>query len=464
MASLLTRVFESKKGPSTGRSTRVVSGALYARARRGASFGGRRFAGGRFAYAAIAFFCTTCSRNRNEKPRDAARVEAGSPGAPTAASAAVPSRSARADDAAFPLDAGKLGLKLDKTIELGPAGAVVATPLGALFHTRADELVGFLLGASTSSLPKRIGGREDGLDPEGDEALGSRAPPAAYTRGSYAYWVTGGKLVRRGFPFRPGAPAGALEVLATDALDGTRVAAATATAGGRRRDIALYIARAEKQSDERGARIWAEGAGSAVLSSEGSGASSVALAASDAGWVAVMLDLRSAMSPVHARTVELGESGPPRLGPDVVVFIGPSPEGRSEVAAAASSDGPIAFVPFAPDTSSFGLASLLIGAEPHLDATAQWRMYPNGLEPAPVAAAVLCGRTWVAYARPSAALPASPQVVALAPIERGAFGPELTAAQGFDFMSISLAPRDDGGAWLTWVGNGRSWIRAVRCG
>jgi hypothetical protein len=313
-------------------------------------------------------------------------------------------------------------------------------------------------------VPQRVGRAKDPADAASEEALALRVPPAAFTRGSYAYWVTQGKLVRRAFTWSRGVPPGALEVLATDALDGTRVAAATVGAEGRHREVVIYIARAEKKTDERGARVWTEGAGSTALSSDGSGASSVALAPSDAGLLAVMLDARAAMSPVHARTIEVGESGPARLGPDVVVFVGPSPEGHTEIAATSSSEGPIAFIPFAQDTSSFGLASLLIGREPHLDAKVQWRMYPNGLEPAPVAGAALCGRTWVAYARPSASAPASPHVLVLAPVEKGAFGPELTAAQGFDFTSVSLAPREEGGAWLTWVGNGRSWIRAVRCG
>jgi hypothetical protein len=276
--------------------------------------------------------------------------------------------------------------------------------------------------------------------------------------------VTRGKLVRRAFSASPGPTPPALEVLATDALDGTRVAAETVAVGTGRREVAIYIARAEKKLDERASRIWVEGAGAAALSSDGSGASSVALAPSAAGLLAVMLDARAAMSPVHARTIELGESGPARLGPDVVVFVGPSPEGHTEIAVTSGGEGPIAFIPFAPDISSFGLSSLAIGHEPHLDAKVQWRMYPNGLEPAPVAAATICGRTWVAYARPSAAAPASPHVLALAPVEKGAFGPELPAAQGFDFVSVSLAPRDEGGAWLTWVGGGRSWIRAIRCG
>ena len=371
------------------------------------------------------------------------------------------SSATRGHDPPFPVDAGKLGLKLDKAFDLGPAGAITATPAGALFRTRGDDLAGFQLGASPSSIPQRVGRVDEAA---GEEALASRAVPAAFTRGAYAYWVTGGKLVRRAFSFSAGIPPAPLEVLAGDALDGTRVAAETVAAGGRRREVAIYIARAEKKDDEHRAHIWVEGAGSAPLSSDGSGALSVALAVSEGGLVAVMLDLRSAMSPVHARTIEVAATGPARLGPDVVVFVGPSPEGRVEVGAAPSSEGPIAFIPFPPDPRSFGLASLLIGREPHLDAKVQWRMYPNGLEPAPVAAAALCGRTWVAYARPSASGSASPHMLALAPLEKGTFGPEVTAAQGFDFLSVSLSPRDDGGAWLAWVSNGRSWIRAVRCG
>jgi hypothetical protein len=416
----------------------------------------------------LALVFSGCSRSRDD-PSRATGEESGVRSLPSALRAQRADAVATAGQVngdfgpAASAPAGKLALKLDKPIDLGPAGAAVATPMGVLFRTRTDDLLGFLLGASPSIPPKRVGPGEEGADAASDEALVARGPSAAFTRGSYAYWVTRGNLVRRAFAFSTGA-AGPLEVLATDALDGARVAAETAAAGSRRRDVAIYIARAQKQSDERAARIWVEGAGTAPLSSEGSGASSVALAPSHTGLVAVMLDLRSAMSPVHARTIELGENGPARLGPDVVVYVGPSPEGRSEVVAAPSSEGPIAFIPFAQNTSSFGLSSLLIGGEPHLDANVQWRMYPNGIDPAPVAAAALCGRTWVAYARPSAAAPASPHVLALAPLEKGAFGPELTAAQGFEFVSVSLAARDDGGAWLTWVGNGRSWVRAVRCG
>jgi hypothetical protein len=169
------------------------------------------------------------------------------------------------------------------------------------------------------------------------------------------------------------------------------------------------------------------------------------------------------MSPVHARTIDLGSSGAPRIGGDVVVFVGPSPEGHTEIVAVPGKSGPIALVPFPRDTTSFGLASLLVGDEPQLDAPVHWSMYPNGIEPAPVAAAAFCGRTWAAYVRPSTAQANSESVMVLASLDGGVFGAEIIAGQGYDFATVALAARDDGGAWLAWVGNGRSWVRGIRC-
>jgi hypothetical protein len=432
----------------------------------------------------LPFFATGCSRGRGEKavgageraeaaPPIAASADAGSAavasvagktdGGAGPAASALPSRASASGETPFPRGAGRTTVKLDKPVDLGPAGSVVATSSGAIFRTRGDELVGFTAAGSPAA-PKRVGPAAEKGAPS-EEALASRAPSPAFTSGSFAYWVSHGRLVRRTWGAAGNAPS-TLEVLATDALDGARVAATSLTVEGsqKRRDVAIYIARAENEKAERTARIWTEGAGPSLLSSEGSGASSVAVAPSGHGAVAVMLDARAAMSPVHARTIDVGDTGHARLGTDVVVFIGPSPEGHLEVVAAPGSDGPVAFIPFPTDTSSFGLASIEVGSEPHLDAKAQWRMYPNGIDPAPVAAASICGRTWIAYARPAAAPPATEQVLALAPMEKGTFGPEQTAAKGFDFNAVSLAPRDDGGAWLVWVANGRTFLCAVRCG
>jgi hypothetical protein len=246
-------------------------------------------------------------------------------------------------------------------------------------------------------------------------------------------------------------------VLAPTRLDGRGWRRRRCAAGGKRREVAIYIARAEKDGRARGTR-WLEGAGSAALSSDGSGASSVTLVPSVTGAVAVMLDARAAMSPVHARAIEADESGPARLGPDVVVFVGPSPEGRTEVTAAAGAEGPIAFIPFAQNTSSFGLTSLLIGREPHLDAKVQWRMYR--MVPGPRRSPRRGLRPYLGGALPALRGHAGlTQVLVLAPVEE-AHRPRANRC-ALDFLSRWRRVKR---AWLTWVVDGRSWIRAVRCG
>ncbi len=379
--------------------------------------------------------------------------------APTEAQSTIapsPSRAAevRSSDAAAP------GIKLENPIDLGSPGALVATDRGVIFRTGADELTGIPLAEAPPRTRGKNARLRDGPGEGAERTSTLRGPPLAFTRSSHAYWVTRGKLVRRAFSWGD-AGGGPLEVLASDAQDGGRVAAVTVLAeGASGRDVVLYIAHTP---DQRIARAWIEGAGIVAVSSEGSGASSVAIAKTPTSLVAISLDARAAMSPLHARTIEVGPQGPPRLGPDVVVFVGPPPESHTEVAAAPSHDGPLAFIPFARDTFSFGLASLLIGNQPHLDAPVQWNMYAGGIDPAPVDSAVFCQRTWTAYARPSDADAGSPSLLELSPIENGAFGREITAGQGFDFLLISMAARGDGGAWLAWVGNGRSWVRGVKC-
>jgi hypothetical protein len=341
-------------------------------------------------------------------------------------------------------------LKLDPPRDLAPAGSFAVAGSRAIFRTRSDELVAVSLDAT----------RTDHHE-EPAASLLSSGPPPAVTR-SHAYWISQARLVRRSLPSNAGAVERKLEVLAEGALDGARVVAGSlATSGGGALDTAIYIAQAENEKDDRRAKIWVEGASATPFSADGSGASSLALVIAGGAARGVSLDARSAMSPVHARTIEVGSAT--RLGPDVVVFVGPSPEGHVEIAAAAGPDGLTLLAPFSRDTASFGLASLFVGDELRVDVPVHWSMYPNGIEPAPVAAASFCGHTWAAFARPSSRDPGALTELAVAPLDRGAFGRELVTGQGSDFTMVSLAPREDGGAWLAWIANGRSWVRGIRC-
>jgi hypothetical protein len=372
---------------------------------------------------------------------------------PSAGSPAPPTRAAPGpSETAFTSSGDGGALKLDRPRDLAPAGSFAVAGTRAIFRTKSDELTALPLDPKSTD-----------IHDEPAASTLSSGPPPALTR-THAYWISQSRLVRRSLPSGQGAPDRKMEVLAQGALDGARVVAGLLTPpGGAPREVSIYIAQAENEKDDRRARIWVEGAQAAPFSADGSGASSLALVVAGGAARGVSLDARSAMSPLHARSIEVGAQGAPRLGPDVVVFVGPSPEGQVEIAAAWGPDGLTVLAPFSRHTSSFGLASLFVGDEPHVDAPVHWSMYPNGIEPAPVAAAAFCGRTWAAFARPSGPSPGAIAELVLAPIDHGVFGPEIITGQGSDFTMVSLVPRDEGGAWLAWIGNGRSWARGIRC-
>jgi hypothetical protein len=340
--------------------------------------------------------------------------------------------------AAAPTDGGaSRSIRFEKPIEVGPAGATAAPSGGVVYRTKGDDLVMVPIGRAAKP-PADLESAEIAFD-----------PPAMTA--SRAYFISRGRLVSRSL-----APAvGPIETLASDALDGTYVAAASAGA----RDVVAYIARPAAAKADRRARLWVHGeARTYDLSEEGAGASGVALAGAAGRVWAVSFDERTAMSPLHVRTVDVPDSGPPRLGHDVVAWVGPACEVHTEIAMAAPGGDPVVLAPLPDGSAGFGLATIPIGREPHMDSVARYTRYPNGLDPAPVAAAELCGRAWVAYVRPKAAAPGSPNVLAVAPIEGGGLGDEIALAEAPRITSVSFA-----GGTLVWWADGRSWARTARC-
>jgi len=332
-------------------------------------------------------------------------------------------------------------VRLERPIDVGPAGGTAAAPGVVVFRTKDDDLVLARLDRSGKvSADRNL------------EDLTLALGPPAVTPRSRAYWISNGRLLRRAF-----APSvGPLETLSSDAHDGTLVAAATAAGA---RDVAAYVARPVSAKADRRARLWVEGeARTRDLSEEGAGASGVALAGAGGRVWAATLDERTAMSPLHARTVDLESAGPPRLGADVVVWIGPSCEAHAEIAMALSGGEPVVLAPLPKDATTFGLFAIPIGREPHMDSAARFTTYPNGLDPAPVAAAEVCGKTYVAYVRPKAAAPGAVGVLAVAEVRDGAVGDETIAAEASRISAVSL-----GGGTLVWWADGRTWARAARC-
>jgi hypothetical protein len=202
------------------------------------------------------------------------------------------------------------------------------------------------------------------------------------------------------------------------------------------------------------------------VSEDGSGATSLALAERGPALLALMVDARTALTAMHARSVGYDRSV--RLGEDAVVFVGGPGDRRTRAALAVPPAGPAwSLLPIAKDVGSFGLAIVRIDEPPRVDEPAVWAMYPNGLDPAPVAAVWVGGRspvTWVARVRPRAAEPTSPRVLELAQIAPdGSLSQRDLVPTTGNPTDVALALDPFGALWLAWVDGGGSWLERLAC-
>jgi hypothetical protein len=338
-------------------------------------------------------------------------------------------------------DAGLDGIHAGELADIGPGGPASAARDGVVLLTKDDRVL--LAKRSPGSKPDRAT-----LAPvdEAAAAFNPMAKPPSIASG-FAYWVSQGRLVRRALG------GGELEPLRDDARPGTRASAADF--GGK---VAVaYIGRPDSEGTSR-ARLWLEGLPPLELTPDGAGASSVALTPHGDGLLAVAIDGRSAMTPVHARRISW-PGKQPRLADDVVVWVAGSAQAFTEIVVGSSQGRAFAYLPTARDATHFALASLDLGSEPHLDSEVSFFDYPNGIDLAPVATTELCGRPHVVFARPTTPAPRAPQELVLA--EPGS-GRVLNLANSRGFVSVSLAPLP-GGALLAYVADGRTWARGLAC-
>lgn len=339
-------------------------------------------------------------------------------------------------------DGGLPGLALLELSDIGPAGPATATEMGVVMLTKSDRLA----VAGSVKGPVHKGKLASLSEPQAAFAVLGK-PPAVAT--GFAHWVSGGRLVRRHAD-----GSGELEVLTDDARDGSRVAALPVKGG-----VAVaYVSRADAEGTSR-VKLWL-GAGRPLdLTPDGAGASSVALAELGSRLVAVSIDGRSAMTPLHARTISVELPGPPVLGPDVVVWVAGPAHSFTEVTAGSDGTSAWALLPIERDATHFGLATVPLGSEPSMDAAVAFLDYPNGIDLAPVATARLCGKAYMALARPAASAPHSPQELVIAPLAGGSTA-VLANAAGFAAVSLAAAP---GGGLVTYVADGRTWARGLEC-
>ena len=351
-------------------------------------------------------------------------------------------------------DAGGSGpFRAGELQDVGPAGPASATSVGVVMVTRKNQL---LVAKPRSRMLEPGRARTARFVPvkAGPEAFFPYAAGPAVT-GSHAYWIADGKLLRSelGTEKPP-------EVLAEDGHTGGRVAAAPPPETGSTAPATVAYIASGRESPV--AKLWVEGRGAKLLSPDGAAANSVALTRAGSTVVAVALEGRSGMSPIHARSIRITDAGM-TLGEDVVVWVAGGSQRLTEVSAIQAQDDRIwGFLPIERDISHFGLARIHLELPLQMNATVSWRSYPNGLDPAPVTCAKLCGKPTVAYVRPADNTPHAPQELHLAPVLEDGLGTSQLLARSSAFVNVSLASWPGGGL-VAYVADRRTWALPLEC-
>jgi len=358
----------------------------------------------------------------------------------------IPDEASPAPSASGPGHEFKSKLVIDEPQEIGPAGQMSANERGVMMLNRADEVL-FAKRLSGAGERARFSTIKGGAN---DFFAVARGP--LLLRGK-AYWVKDGKLVRRAQDNST-----PLEILATDARNGTRVVGADLPDAPAH---AVYISNPVADDAPPRAKLWVEGGENVVLSPEGAGASSASVTSTGRDLFVVAIDARSAMTPMHGRRVHFA-AGKAELGPDVVMWVGSTSQVASEVFASSTPLGARAFLPIERDTSHFGLVMLDLGSEPRMDPKTFYRGYPNGIDVAPVASAAFCGSAFVAYVRPETSQPESRQVLEVAEISDAGLGPAELVGSALGFANVSLAAATNS-AVLAYVADFRTFASTLRC-
>jgi hypothetical protein len=208
------------------------------------------------------------------------------------------------------------------------------------------------------------------------------------------------------------------------------------------------------------------------LSEDGAGATTLRFLPRGDSPVAVYLDTRTAMVPIHARPMSF-KNGDLALGADAVVFVGGAPERGIDFAVAGAGTKSFAFVPMPRETVDFGMATLLIEDPPKDDVSPIWSRYPNGLDPAPIGAApARDGKgAWVARVRPREKAVGSPRILELGRVDAaGAFSSfgeiapsDRAEKTRLNITDVSVIEDGSGAVWILYGDTTVTWLERRVC-
>ena len=201
----------------------------------------------------------------------------------------------------------------------------------------------------------------------------------------------------------------------------------------------------------REAKMLLDDAAPMRLSEDGSGATSVELAARGDAVVALIVDARVAMTPAHARVVKV-RGGNLELGRDAVVFVGGAAERHTSGSLAIDKEGSLfALLAVSDSAESFGMAVIRISDPPKEYEPVAWSTYPNGIDPASIAATRGVTPIRVARARPTGTSEDASRVLEVGNLgPSGEFQPKCILAEAAYIKDIALDVDRQGAMWIFW--------------
>jgi hypothetical protein len=187
------------------------------------------------------------------------------------------------------------------------------------------------------------------------------------------------------------------------------------------------------------------------LSDEGSGATYVEVVSRGETALAFTLDGRTAMTPAHVRVVRALD-GKASLSRDAVVFVGGPAERYTRGRIALSADGAaFAVVAVAHSVEGFGMAVIRLSDPPTEDEPVVWSMYPNGIDPAPIAVTRGVSPIRLARVRPSAPELGASLLLEVGELSPAAeFHPKCIIAEAAYIKDVDLDVDREGTMWLFW--------------
>lgn len=202
------------------------------------------------------------------------------------------------------------------------------------------------------------------------------------------------------------------------------------------------------------------------LSDDGSGATYVEIVAHGNSIIAMYLDARAAMVPIHERSITL-KNGALELGKDHVVAVGGAPERGIAGDIATSQKSTFFLVPMPEDSLAFGMATIKLSEPPKDDEKIGFSLYPNGLDPAPIVATTGVTPVRVARVRPLDKAPTAPRGLELGTLgEDGSFtglGIITAVPSGKSITDLDITVDGAGAIWLLYGDTRDTWLERRVC-